>query len=175
MNNQKIASWLQIMANIGIVAGLLLVGVQLKQNSDLLKTQLLYEESDRLINIETQVVGENAAAVWAKSITDPKSLTLEEQRIMEAILWSFVEQLRATRMLADLGLLDNNEWHHRVNSDTAYYLANPYALAWWRNFSVGSETLQADLVAAVNARLEEADYAYTLSYMQAIMNLIDEK
>lgn len=174
MNYDKLGNWLQVSANIGIVAGLLLVGVQLKQNSDLLKTQLLYEESDRLINIETQVVGENAAEVWAKSITDPKSLSLAEQRIMEAILWSFVEQLRATHMLADLGLLDNEEWRKRVNSDSGYYLANRYGIAWWRNFSKDTDTLPADLVTAVNARLAETNRSYTNEYMSDIMNLIDE-
>ena len=58
MNSSKVAGWLQVAANVGIVAGLILVGVQLKQNSDLLKTQLLYEESKRLVELETQVVGE---------------------------------------------------------------------------------------------------------------------
>ena len=105
MDSGKLSSWLQIGANVGIVVGLIFGGVQLKQNSDLLKTQLLYEESYRAIDLETKIVGENAATVWAKSITDAKTLNLEEQRIMEAILWGFVEQLRATRMLAELGLL----------------------------------------------------------------------
>ena len=107
MNYGKLRDWLQVAANIGIVVGLLLVGVQLKQNSDLLKTQLLYEESHRAIGLEIQVVGENGAEVWAKSITDANSLSLAEQRIMEALLWSFTEGLRATRMLAELGLLED--------------------------------------------------------------------
>ena len=97
MEFTKISNWLQITANVGIVGGLLLVGVQLQQNADLLKTQLLYEESIRMVELETKVVGENAAKVWAKSLTDPRNLTLEEQRIMEALLWSYAEQLRATR------------------------------------------------------------------------------
>ena len=46
---------------------------------------------------------------------------------MEAILWGFVEQLKATRMLAELGLPGDEEWKGRVNSDTAYYLGNEYA------------------------------------------------
>ena len=104
MNSSKLSDWLQIAANVGIIAGLLLVGLQLKQNSDLLKTQLLYEESSRLVDLETQVIGEIGAEVWAKSISDPGKLSLSEQRIMEALLWSFVEQLRATRLLAELGL-----------------------------------------------------------------------
>ncbi len=175
MNYGKLSNWLQVSANIGIVFGLLLVGVQLKQNSDLLKTQLLYEESDRAVELETKVVGENAAGVWAKSITDAKSMSLEEQRIMEAILWSFVEQLRGTRMLAELGLLDMEEWKERVNSDAAFYLANEYGVAWWTNFELENSSLPDDLKAAVNARLSAVDYEFTLDYAKAVMDLVNKQ
>ena len=153
INSSKLSDWLQIATNLGIIGGLLLVGVQLKQNSDLLKTQLLYEESHRLVELETQVVGERGAEVWAKSIADPLGLELSEQRIMEALLWSFVEQLRSTRMLAELGLLEDEEWRLRVRSDTAYYLANDYGRAWWANYSGDNVSLPQDLKSAINARL----------------------
>lgn len=41
MDQEKLNRRLQIITNLGIVAGLVLVGFQLKQNSDLLKLQLL--------------------------------------------------------------------------------------------------------------------------------------
>lgn len=172
MKNGKLNEWLQVFANIGIVLGLLLVGVQLKQNADLLKTQLLYEESQRAIELETKVVGENGAEVWAKSITDPASLSLAEKRIIEAILWSFVEQLRASHMLAELGLLDDSEWRTRVTSDAAYYLANGYGRAWWANFSEETLVLKEDLVEAVNARLAAAEGNFTLDYHEQIIKRI---
>ena len=78
MNSSHLSDWLQIAANLGIIGGLLLAGVQLKQNSDLLKTQLLYGESHRLVELETLVVGEMGAEVWAKSISDPLGLDLSE-------------------------------------------------------------------------------------------------
>lgn len=173
MKYERLNQWLQVSANIGIVLGLLLVGVQLKQNSDLLKTQLLYEESQRAIELETQVVGENAADVWAKSLTEAKNLTLPEQRIMEAILWSFVEQLRASHMLAELGLLEDDEWRARVDSDAGFYLNNPYGRAWWANFGIASTTLAPELIEAVNARLEGTDPNFTLSYSRRIIDGIE--
>ena len=173
MKFDKLNQWLQVTANIGIVLGLLLVGVQLKQNSDLLKMQLLYEESQRAIELEVQVVGENAADAWAKSLTDARNLTLAEQRVMEAILWSFVEQLRASHMLAELGLLDDEEWRARLDSDAGFYLGNPYGRAWWQNFSVDSTTLAPELVEAVNARLERTDTNFTLIYSRRIIDGVE--
>lgn len=172
MNSSKVSDWLQVAANVGIVAGLILVGVQLKQNSDLLKTQLLYEESRRLVELETQVVGEIGAAVWAKSIAEPQNLDLDEQRVMEALLWSFVEQLRSTRLLGELGLLDDNEWRARVKSDTGYYLGNAYGRAWWGNFSDGNTSLAQDLVVEINARLADVDANYTRNYTRSVMDRV---
>ena len=172
MNSSKVSDWLQIAANLGIIGGLLLVGVQLKQNSDLLKTQLLYEESNRLVELESQVVGERGAEVWAKSIADPLGLELSEQRIMEALLWSFVEQLRSTRMLAELGLLENEEWRLRVRSDTAYYLANDYGRAWWANYSNGNVSLPQDLKSAINARLADVEANFTANYSGSIIDQV---
>ena len=170
MNSSKLSDWLQIAANTGIIAGLLLVGLQLKQNSDLLKTQLLYEESKRLVDLETQVVGENGAEVWAKSISDPASLSLAEQRIMEALLWSYVEELRATRMLGELGLLDDTDWKTRVRSDTAFYLGNRYARAWWANFKEDNTVLTPDLIEEIDRRLSESPTDRTAEYMQSPMD-----
>lgn len=174
MNSSKLSDWLQIAANLGIIGGLLLVGVQLKQNSDLLKTQLLYEESSRLVELETQVVGEIGAEVWAKSISDPQNLNLTEQRVMEALLWSFVEQLRSTRMLAELGLLEDEEWRLRVRSDTAYYLANDYGRAWWKNYSEGNVSVPQDLKLEINARLSDVDTNFTANYAKSTLELIGQ-
>jgi hypothetical protein len=174
MNNSKLSSWLQITANVGIVAGLLLVGVQLKQNSDLLKTQLLYDESRRAVNLETLVVGEDGAEVWAKSISGAKSMSLSEQRIMEALLWSFVEQLRSTRLLAELGLLEDEEWRLRVNSESAFYLGNEYGKAWWVNYSESNASLPDDLKAEIDSRLSEVDTNFTANYAKDIMDLVNK-
>lgn len=173
MNNSKLSNWLQIAANVGIVVGLLLVGVQLKQNSDLLKTQMLYDESRRAVDLETLVVGENGAEVWAKSISDAKNMSLHEQRIMEALLWSFSEQLRSTRLLAELGLLEDEEWRLRVHSETAFYLANDYGKAWWINYSIGNNALPDDLITEVNLRLSQVDDNFTADYAKAIMELVN--
>ncbi len=174
MNSGKLNDWLQVAANVGIIAGLVLVGFQLKQNSDLLKTQMMYEESNRAIDIETQVVGELGAEAWAKSITDPKNLSLSEQRVVEALLWSYTEQLRATHMLAELGLLSDADWRQRVESDSAFYLANPYGRTWWRQYSK-NDSYPADVVDAVNERLAKVDTDFTGNYMKAIMKELNQQ
>jgi len=173
--SSKLNERLQIAGNVGIIIGLLLVGVQLSQNSSLLKTQLLFEESGRLMMLETQYIGENAAEIWAKSIEDPAGLTLAEQRVMEALLWSVTEQWRATRMLVDLGLLEDNEWRPRVDADTEFMFGNRYAAAWWANFtSNGNASLPADLVDAINDGLATADPNFTPNHFRRLRDAIND-
>lgn len=163
MNLEKLNRWLQVSANIGIVLGLVLVGFQLKQNSELARIQLLYEESNRAIELETAVVGEQAAEVWAKSIEAPEDLTLAEIRIMEALLWSFLEQLRGTYRLAELGLLNEKDWRNRAESEVTFYFGYPYSRAWWENFSADSEDLPEQLRTVIDnviARDEPTVEAY---------------
>jgi hypothetical protein len=165
MNNSKIFNWLQVSANIGIVLGLVLVGLQIKQSSDLTKIELLYEESRRFVEFETMVVGENAAEVWAKSLEDPENLTLAEVRIMESLLWSFVEQLRGTYRLAQLGLIEEEDWRKRVESEVTFYLSDPYSRAWWKNYAGPEKTnIPPELLAVIQASVA-ADNTPVMEYI----------
>jgi hypothetical protein len=161
VNTSKINNWLQVAANIGIVLGLVLVGVQLKQNSDLARIQLVYAESQSSIDLELEVVGEQGAAVWAKSIEDPESLTLAEVRIMEALLWGFAENLRGTYRLAELGLLEEEDWRRRVESEVTFYLSDRYSIAWWTNYGAASESYPAALRDAINQVIAEDERSVT--------------
>ena len=162
VDNSKLVNWLQVFANIGIVLGLVLVGVQIKQSSDLARIELLYEESHRFVEFETMVVGENGAAVWAKSLEQPENLTLEEVRIMEALLWSFIEQLRGTYRLAELGLIEEQDWRNRVENEVTFYLSDPYSRAWWKNYAgPDKNNIPKELLAVIQATVDSDTMSVT--------------
>jgi hypothetical protein len=127
----RVGSWLQVSANLGILAGLVLVGLQMKQNSDLLRVQLSYAESGRYIQNERVMWGENPAEVWAKSIQNPAQLNLAEQRIIESIIWVYVEEWLAAYRLSKLNLMED-EWKDRVRKEVGFILANEFARIWWK-------------------------------------------
>ena len=165
MSSDKLNKLLQFAANIGVIGGLVLVGLQLKQNSDLLKTQLLYEESGRFISGEQALYGENAARVWAKSIEQPRELTLEEIRIVDAYLYTTAELWRSTHMLAQLGLLDDEgDWQRRVKAEAPYFLGNEYGLAWWSVYREEANMAAPELIGLVDQVLE-ANPEFTLRYL----------
>ena len=138
--------------------------LQLKQNSDLLRTQLLYEETGRFMQSEQALYEGDAARVWAKSIETPRQLSLEELRIIEAYLYSNVEMWRSTHMLSRQGLLDSEyEWKHRIDIEAPYILGNPYGRAWWSVFRAEDAKAEDEFIIAVDKALA-SDPNGTLRY-----------
>ena len=88
MDSNKLANWLQVGANIGLLGGLVLVAIQINQNSDqlgqshqLVRAELLSNFYDAWITIDSSKQSENFAEVLSKSIAKPKDLSLKEMVI----------------------------------------------------------------------------------------------
>ena len=137
ISNQEVGRWLQIASNIGILGGLILVGFQLHQNGEILKTQVMSDESRRVVEQEWLLVGEEGARVWAKSMERPNDLDLQERRIMDSILWTGLENFRHTHRLSTQGLVDI-DWKSRVSDEAGYYFGNPYGRGWWNAIREGT-------------------------------------
>ena len=167
-SSRKFGDWLQTTANIAIIGGLVLVGFQMKQNADLMRIQLVYDESERLVATERAILGENSAAIIVKSVTRPRELTFEERRIVEAYIYTLVEQWRAMASLAAEGLVLDSDWKMRVGAEAAYVLGNPYGRAWWTNFKQDNDTLPSELIELVDLELAN-DPNNTMDYHNRIV------
>lgn len=169
----NLRSWVTIVTNISIVGGLLLVGAQMKQDADLQRLQMLYQESREMVETERTMLGENAAEVWAKSLKSPRDLSLEERRIMDAYLYIFAENLRSTYLLAQEGLLKKGEWQSRVRIDAGYFFGNPYGQAWWRTFTKPPTSYPKELINMINEELNQ-DAGETMRYFDGLLQLLSE-
>lgn len=130
MTIEKLSSWLQITANIGILGGLILVGFQLHQNGEILRAQMMNAESQSVIEQELQIIGEQGAKAWVSAMSNPRNVSPEHHRIMEAIYWSAVESWRHIEELDNLGLVDIDP-SARASDEAAWYFGNTYGRAWW--------------------------------------------
>jgi len=141
VNVEKLSGWLQIVANIGILGGLILVGFQLRQNSEILQAQMLSAESQSVIGQEMQIIGEQGAAAWVSAMSDPTNVSMEHHRVMEAIFWSAIESWRHFEELGILGLTDIDPQynHYRVSDEASWYFGNTYGRAWWNTRKDGAK------------------------------------
>ncbi len=156
MESGKVGYWLQVGANFGLLAGLVLVGCQLAQNTEMLRLQMLHSESRRTTEIELTYVGERGAQAWENAIERPAELSFAEQRIVESLIYSTFESWRHSYLLHTQGLL-GEEWADRVGVEAPYYLDHIYGRAWWDNFkalAVEGE-IPAPLLVVIDAQLTE--------------------
>ena len=152
MNIERLASWLQITANIGILGGLILVGFQLQQNGEILQAQMMSAESRSVIDQELQIIGEEGAKAWVSAMSDPSNVSPEHHRIMEAVYWSAIESWRHTEELSNLDLVDVDP-QSRVTEEAAWYFGNTYGRAWWavrRDGTLLSDELKKVIDEAIN-------------------------
>ncbi len=166
----KLGQALQVGANLGILVGLVFVYFQIEQNTDILRTEMLQAESQSAIQFEQVMLGELGAEVWAKSLASPEQLSLAEQRIVEAILWSIVEGWRHSFELAQAGLIDD-EWRVRVEADVPYYLGNRYGKAWW-SVRGDSPDLPVELSNYVTKLVHDIEEG-TIDYHSRIMDALE--
>jgi hypothetical protein len=131
MDSRKI-NWLSIGTNVGVIGGLILVALQLNQNSELLRLQMIDQESRRMTDHEVEYMGELGAQTWAKMIENPEELSVAEQRVAESLIWPPFETWRNAYNLYEAGLL-GSEWRDRVLAEVPYILGHIYGRAWWAN------------------------------------------
>jgi hypothetical protein len=121
-------SWLSIAANIGIVAGLVLVAFQINQESEIAATTLESELYANRVGYGEMVVGEHLAESLANAIYSPTSLSERDKVVLvhlyaaELVKTSRVEVLLQPGETAPISNVVR--WAELI-------LSNPYGRAWW--------------------------------------------
>jgi hypothetical protein len=140
LENSKLFNWLQLGGILGVIVGLVLVGVQIQQATELTRLQM---ENEWRVNSwqqkEFTMMGESPAQIVAKATDSPGSLTTEELLIFETYLNSYLEYWSTMKVFSDEGLVPEDRWREPFNwvegpeeySGMTYYFGNHVAQAWW--------------------------------------------
>ena len=105
---EKFNNWLQVSANVGILLGLIFVGLQLRQDQQLVSAQKQAESRDSIIEWQSAVMGEGAARALALSASKPEDLTDEDITVLIFYTGGLVNHLRRAARLEELGLYDSS-------------------------------------------------------------------
>ena len=112
MEARKIADWLQVLGNLGIVLGLFFVGLQLYQDRQLKTAELVAGYFDTRIMANIGVMGDEPHRSIVKAATDPDAMTPEDAYIYFANLDSWMSLWMRYARLAEFGLVRDDwvEW-----------------------------------------------------------------
>ncbi len=177
MNQNKFEFRLQLLANIGIAIGLVLVGLQMRQNEKLMQMQIMTQHSQAFIESEASLAGENVAEIWQKSVEDPLNLSFAEMRALESQTYAPLMRLSNVYQLYEMGLIDETEWKSRLNQDAEWFFGTPYGRAWWEYYQeyFDPHFLPEELREAINDSLGEENWDRNFPSYTAIKQIIREK
>ena len=170
MESSKIGYWLQVGANIGILGGLILVLLQMNQNAELLRIQLLKQEGEAYVASEMVIAGENFASTWVRVHENPFEPDLVDMRIMESSLWGLgVYKWINAYKLYELGHLSEEDWKRAIDESLSFAFGNPYARGWWDAFVERfSETIPPDVLAYADQQIKALPVNATNEWFAAV-------
>ena len=143
MNTDRVNQWLTLGANVGVLAGIVFLALEIRQNSELARLQFSEDQQALWQEGEMMVFGDSIAAVWAKSVIEPESLTLAELRMLDAYLAFQLSIPSRVLQLEQAGLLDAGTTEESVKSAIPFFFDSEFAKAWWE---VEGRTWSSDLV-----------------------------
>lgn len=153
MDMDKANQWLMVTSHLGILAGLILVGIQIKQDNELTRLQIFSDTTTSRIQMHEAVMGDNPAPVVMKSLTHPEDLTLEELRIMDAYMLAAVNEERRRMVLEENGLQVTAVEEEDL---LLFYFGNEFAQAWWQQFMSDGENRDNHFNEEMIRRIESA-------------------
>lgn len=132
MNLQRLNDWLQVVGVFAVLAGLVLVAYEVRQNSKLVGSELRAVYLTNWMEADRMRTDSEFAATWAKALESPSELTTAELVQLDGYMWGAVALLQLDQELFDVGLFDQRP-QQVADSFAAFFLGSQYAQVWWEN------------------------------------------
>ncbi len=136
--SDRVNSWLSLIANVGILAGLVLVAIELNQSTDQLRLQLVFQTTQKLFENNRDLLGDNLTPTFAKAITDPENLTYEEFLIADSYVLNQLNEWEDRFFIYEAGLISDRDWKRHIDENIYWTLGNRFAQTRWQAFRSSS-------------------------------------
>ncbi len=171
MNLDQLNRWLTPLANVALLAGLILVAYELNQNRSLARMELVNEGNVVQNQIWANLMGELPGDVIARAIECPEEMTYSDFMAMDAFLFTSMNTLYRNYELAEEGIFTAEEWRKSVETYASWFLGNPFGRAWWIEEARGF--FPSDFANHVDEQISSAEgrdsYAYWLKVRSRLL------
>lgn len=131
MNMEVLLRWLPVATNIGILAGLILVAVELNQTAKLARAEFITDGNNVANQIYASMIGENPLAAVARSFECPERLDFEDFVVLDTYLFTMFNNFYRNYQLAQEGLYSDEDWKNPIGQLAHWLLKYPFGRAWW--------------------------------------------
>ncbi len=176
MNLPKPKSWVTLLANVGLLAGMVLVAYEINQNSQLARSALVNEGNVASNQFWANLMSENPTDVIAMAVECPEAMTYSDFMAMDAFLFTGMNILYRDYALAQEGIFTEEDWQESVEAYASWYLANSFGRVWWHEEA--QYFFADDFVKSVNKQLKGTardSFAYWLEVRARLLGPGHEK
>ena len=164
MLTETVNRWLTLSANVGVIAGLILVAVQIDQNTRIMKAQIVNDYYLADMNLELAMMGDDPAISWTKAVYAPNELNHVDAAILDRYFNYGLVQIGRLRKMHELGMADD-DWEDRINY-LSWHLGNEVGRRWWANYKDGSS---GEFIQMVDDALARGDHKENRRLLDSIM------
>lgn len=161
----RLNKWLTLGANIGVVLGLIILIIEVRQNAALSRTALESAKNDQLADIELSIASPAVAAAWTKSIRAPDTMTDADIRMVESHLVAVTLQWDNLFQMEGSGLASRARTIRHIQNTAPYYFGSAHAKNWWRLQEPGWEN--TPMVEVAGPVIEALDSDFLLNYLES--------
>jgi len=128
----KFTQWLQLGANVGILAGLILVGTQIIQSNQITGAQLFSANIESVVSGELALVGESPEVAMRRVLFEPEQATRDDYFIADRFYRALLLQLFRAQSFHNVGLYGSQEGLDAKGFARANHrlFACPYGIAY---------------------------------------------
>lgn len=166
--NSKLIVWLQVVSNVGILIGLLLVGLQMKQATEIAAAQLQSDGLVATMGAYEMLAGEGLPVAWSKAMQNAPDLTDAELAAIQAFLSREAISLYRLESLGGIGF---NPTPGTINKWVFVYLGNDYTLRWFRSAGNPIRNSNQRLYDTIDARLTAQGADHRTSHARYLSEL----
>lgn len=164
MNSERLNRWLSFAANIGVIAGLVLVAIQINQNTEITKAQIANDYFLADMALELAMMGENPAYSWNKAVYDPNALTTEDAVVLDRYFNYGLVQIHRLQEMDKMGMAYEG-WEERVNY-LRWHLGNEVGRRWWEGVK---DSYSLEFRTKVDELLARGEYTSNREMLDAMM------
>ncbi len=129
MKSSRLNEWLQILASLGVLVGLIVVAYEIKQNTEVAEAEHYRESYSMWMHVATVEIESNIDEIFIKSIADPENLTSRDLVKLNAwfilVTSTYDNGARASELgiATPTGLISE--------SDARYYFSSEISRQWF--------------------------------------------
>lgn len=176
MHSDQFNRWLTLAANVSVLAGIVFLALEIRQNSDHLALQLEFGvPTQKIFEINRDLMDPTVAKTLAKAIETPAELTFEEGLIASAFIMNALNEWEDRYLLHNAGLDGVIDWRRHIRENINWTLGNRFARAVYNSNRNAFETEFVDYVDRLLGQVsEDSTYMWWTDTQSEFRNKLSE-